>query len=78
MHNARQRMINNKTLTQSAVQVGLPAFVDSRPFVSKQWMPPYFFVSQSSDSLLVSSQSGQSSRVYNGQYAETPALQTWK
>ena len=78
MHDARQRMINNKALTQSAIQVGLPAFVDSRPFVSKQWMPPYFLVSQSSDSLLVSSQSGQSARIYDGQYVVTLALQTWK
>ncbi len=54
-------MISNKTQTQSALQVGLPTFVDSRPFVSKQWMPPNFSVSQSSDSLLVNNQSGKSS-----------------
>ncbi|KAK2466145.1 hypothetical protein APHAL10511_001787 [Amanita phalloides] len=53
MHTARQRMINNKALTQNAIQTALPTFVISRPFVPKRWKPPNLEVSQSSSSLLL-------------------------
>ncbi|KAM6495963.1 Ribonuclease III domain containing protein [Amanita muscaria] len=53
MHEARQRMVNNKTLTQIALQAGLPMYIQSRPFVSKHWKPSYFEILPSSNQLLL-------------------------
>ncbi|KAJ3736470.1 hypothetical protein DFJ43DRAFT_1052289 [Lentinula guzmanii] len=40
MHNYRQAIISNKSLWKNAIAVGLPAFVQSRPFSLKGWFPP--------------------------------------
>ncbi|KAJ4481439.1 hypothetical protein C8J55DRAFT_560005 [Lentinula edodes] len=40
MHNYRQAIIANKSLLRNAVAVGLPAFIQSRPFSFKGWHPP--------------------------------------
>ncbi|KAF8627233.1 hypothetical protein AX15_004470 [Amanita polypyramis BW_CC] len=52
MHTTRERMINNKNLTQNALQIELPGFIESRPFLPKQWTPPNFIINQSSSDLL--------------------------
>ncbi|KAG8218739.1 hypothetical protein J3R82DRAFT_4409 [Butyriboletus roseoflavus] len=44
LHAARQRIINNKVLMQSADQIGLPQYIQSKPFSHKLWYPPNFTV----------------------------------
>ncbi|KAF9247216.1 hypothetical protein BU15DRAFT_39362 [Melanogaster broomeanus] len=44
LHTARQRIISNKVLMQSADRMGLPQYVQSKPFSHKLWNPPYFTV----------------------------------
>jgi len=48
LHTARQRMISNKSLFQSASRVGLPAYIQAKPFAPKQWRPPNFKLNQPS------------------------------
>ncbi|KAJ4466505.1 hypothetical protein J3R30DRAFT_3689707 [Lentinula aciculospora] len=40
MHNYRQAIISNKSLLKNAVAVGLPSFIQSKPFSFKGWHPP--------------------------------------
>lgn len=44
LHAARQRIISNKVLMQSADRIGLPQYVQSKPFSHKLWYPPNFTV----------------------------------
>ncbi|KIK99243.1 hypothetical protein PAXRUDRAFT_30619 [Paxillus rubicundulus Ve08.2h10] len=44
LHAARQRIISNKVLMQSADRTGLPQYVQSKPFSHKLWNPPNFTV----------------------------------
>ncbi|KAF8558886.1 ribonuclease III [Imleria badia] len=44
LHAARQRIINNKVLMQNADRIGLPQYVQSKPFSHKLWYPPNFTV----------------------------------
>ncbi|KAF9226467.1 hypothetical protein BS17DRAFT_775670 [Gyrodon lividus] len=44
LHAARQRIISNKVLMQSADRIGLPPYVQSKPFSHKLWNPPNFSV----------------------------------
>ncbi|KAK7049611.1 Dicer-like protein 1 [Paramarasmius palmivorus] len=44
MHVARQRLISNKTLLECALSVGLPSYIQSRPFSLRNWQPPNFHV----------------------------------
>ncbi|KIK65355.1 hypothetical protein GYMLUDRAFT_56087 [Collybiopsis luxurians FD-317 M1] len=39
MHNYRQSIINNKSLLKNSVAVGLPVFIQSRPFGLRTWNP---------------------------------------
>lgn len=50
LHAARQRIISNKVLMQNADRIGLPQYVQSKPFSHKLWYPPNFTV----DPLLLS------------------------
>ncbi|KAF8138575.1 hypothetical protein EV363DRAFT_1394017 [Boletus edulis] len=51
LHAARQRIISNKVLMQNADRIGLPQYIQSKPFSHKVWYPPNFTV----DPLSVSS-----------------------
>ena len=44
LHTTRQRIISNKVLMQNADRIGLPQYVQSRPFSHKLWYPPNFTV----------------------------------
>lgn len=46
LHTARQRIISNKSLFQHASHIGLPAYIQAKPFTSKDWHPPNFFLDQ--------------------------------
>ncbi|KAF5393919.1 hypothetical protein D9757_000107 [Collybiopsis confluens] len=50
MHNYRQSIINNKFLLKKAVIIGLPAFIQSRPFSLKTWKPSAYPLTVRSDS----------------------------
>ncbi|EGO27424.1 hypothetical protein SERLADRAFT_446652 [Serpula lacrymans var. lacrymans S7.9] len=42
LHVSRQQIISNKALLKTACTVGLPPFIQSRPFSYKVWQPPNF------------------------------------
>jgi endoribonuclease Dicer len=42
LHVVRQQIISNKSLLQNAIRVGLPSFIQSKPFTIKLWQPPNF------------------------------------
>ncbi|ESK97663.1 rnase3 domain protein, partial [Moniliophthora roreri MCA 2997] len=44
MHVARQKLVSNKTLLECALSVGLPSYIQSRPFSLRNWQPPNFHV----------------------------------
>ncbi|KAG9317557.1 hypothetical protein JVU11DRAFT_1764 [Chiua virens] len=44
LHAARQYIISNKVLMQNAARIGLPEYVQSKPFSHKLWYPPNFAV----------------------------------
>jgi len=44
LHIARQRIISNRSLLQNATRVGLPQFIQAKPFTVKPWQPPNFAV----------------------------------
>ncbi|KIJ20171.1 hypothetical protein PAXINDRAFT_126718 [Paxillus involutus ATCC 200175] len=44
LHAARQHIISNKVLMQSADRIGLPQYIQSKPFSHKLWNPPNFTV----------------------------------
>ncbi|KAI6047271.1 hypothetical protein EDC04DRAFT_2622522 [Pisolithus marmoratus] len=44
LHAARQRIISNKALMESAVRSGLPQYIQGKPFSYKLWHPPNFTV----------------------------------
>ena len=44
LHAARQRIVSNKVLMQNADRIGLPQYVQSKPFGHKLWYPPNFTV----------------------------------
>ncbi|PFH51437.1 hypothetical protein AMATHDRAFT_3093 [Amanita thiersii Skay4041] len=44
IHCTRQQMVNNKSLMQNALEAGLVPYIQSRPFVPRQWKPPNFEV----------------------------------
>lgn len=44
LHAARQRIISNKVLMQNADRIGLPQYIQSKPFSHKLWYPPNFTV----------------------------------
>jgi endoribonuclease Dicer len=46
LHTARQRIISNKSLFQNARHVGLPAYIQAKPFAPRQWHPPNFVLNQ--------------------------------
>ena len=48
LHAARLRIISNKALFQNASRVGLPAYIQARPFAPRQWHPPNFELHQPS------------------------------
>lgn len=63
LHTARQRIISNKSLFQNASRVGLPAYIQAKPFASKQWHPPNFKLSQTNrvpDSKIIQDTAGDS------------------
>ncbi|KIJ70179.1 hypothetical protein HYDPIDRAFT_78543 [Hydnomerulius pinastri MD-312] len=45
LHTARQHIISNRTLMQSADRSGLPQYIQSKPFSYKLWNPPNFVTS---------------------------------
>ncbi|KAG7097058.1 hypothetical protein E1B28_004446 [Marasmius oreades] len=49
MHQARQDIISNRSLFESALSVGLPAYIHSRLFTLKNWPPSNFTVETVSD-----------------------------
>ncbi|KAH7887826.1 hypothetical protein F5I97DRAFT_1952052 [Phlebopus sp. FC_14] len=48
LHAARQRIISNKVLMQSADRTGLPQYIQGKPFSYKSWSPPNFTIDPSS------------------------------
>jgi endoribonuclease Dicer len=48
LHTARLRIISNKSLFQNASHVGLPAYIQAKPFAPRQWHPPNFELDQPS------------------------------
>lgn len=44
LHVARQRIISNRSLLRNSNLVGLPQYIQSRPFAIKAWHPPNFIV----------------------------------
>ena len=44
LHSARLRIISNKALFLNAESVGLAPYIQSKPLVPKQWIPPNFKV----------------------------------
>ena len=42
LHTTRLRIISNKTLFQNASRVGLPSYIQAKPFAPRQWHPPNF------------------------------------
>ncbi|KAH7922454.1 hypothetical protein BV22DRAFT_656663 [Leucogyrophana mollusca] len=44
LHTARQRIISNKVLFQSADRASLPQYIQGKPFTYKMWQPPNFIV----------------------------------
>jgi endoribonuclease Dicer len=51
LHTARQRIISNKSLFQNASHVGLPAYIQAKPFAPRQWRPPNFVLNRGPDGL---------------------------
>jgi endoribonuclease Dicer len=47
LHVVRQQIISNKSLHQNAIRVGLPSFIQSKPFTIKLWQPPNFSLGSS-------------------------------
>ncbi|KAF9469115.1 hypothetical protein BDZ94DRAFT_1208489 [Collybia nuda] len=45
LHAARMTIISNKTLLQCACNIDLPIFIQAKPFASKAWHPPNFYIS---------------------------------
>ncbi|KAF8211200.1 hypothetical protein K438DRAFT_1568952 [Mycena galopus ATCC 62051] len=46
LHTARQQIVSNNTLFHSFHSAGLPAYVQSKPFSFKSWLPPNFKTSE--------------------------------
>jgi endoribonuclease Dicer len=44
LHVARQKIISNKSLLQNACSVGLPPYIQAKPFTLRLWQPPNFAV----------------------------------
>lgn len=44
LHKARQHIISNKVLTQCALSIGLPSYIQGKTFSYKLWQPPNFTV----------------------------------
>lgn len=44
LHVSRQRIISNRSLLRNANRVGLPQYIQSRPFTVKAWNPHNFIV----------------------------------
>jgi endoribonuclease Dicer len=44
LHVARQKIISNKSLLQNACSVGLPPYIQAKPFTLRLWQPPNFSV----------------------------------
>ncbi|KAF7313697.1 hypothetical protein HMN09_00526500 [Mycena chlorophos] len=42
LHVARQEIVNNQSLFRAVASVGLPAYIQSRPFSFKAWQPPNY------------------------------------
>ena len=42
LHIARQKLISNKSLLENSNLIGLPVYIQAKPFPAKSWQPPNF------------------------------------
>jgi endoribonuclease Dicer len=53
LHIARQKLISNKSLLENSNLIGLPVYIQGKPFPAKSWQPPNFRLTPRTSKLII-------------------------
>lgn len=53
LHIARQKLISNKSLLENSNLIGLPVYIQAKPFPVKSWQPPNFRLTPRTSKMIV-------------------------
>lgn len=53
LHIARQKLISNKSLLENSNLIGLPVYIQAKPFPAKSWQPPNFRLTPRTSKMIV-------------------------